>query len=64
MKDEEFQNKLETILETFYKIDREVKKYIEKERSNLINQDYKNESSPNETPISDGKYKKENSDAK
>lgn len=32
MKDEEFQKKLEGILETFYKIDREVREYIYRER--------------------------------
>ncbi|MDP2908676.1 MAG: hypothetical protein Q8N77_02625 [Nanoarchaeota archaeon] len=64
MKDEEFQKKLEIILQTFYNIDREVKKYIDKEKSHLINQDYKNRSYYSEKPILDDKYEKENSDGK
>lgn len=32
MKDEEFNKKLELILKTFYNIEREVKKYLDKEK--------------------------------
>jgi hypothetical protein len=41
MDDEEFKKKLETILENLYRIDREVKKYLDKEKPMLKNWEYR-----------------------
>lgn len=57
MKDEEFQKKLELILETFYDIDREVKKYLDKEKFYIRHYDKIN--FPNDMPVLDDQYKRE-----
>jgi len=57
MKDEEFQKKLELILEKFYDIDREVKEYFSRDKFYLKNQDYNNSSNYNNTAILDDQYK-------
>jgi len=62
MKDEEFQKKLELILERLEKIDMEVKQYFDQDRFNAGSQDYANKSYSNDTQLLDNKYKKENSD--
>ena len=59
MKDEEFQKKLEIILEKFEKIDLEVKQYFDQEKFNVKNQDYTSKSYSNDTQILDDKYKEE-----
>ena len=64
MKDEEFQKKLELILERFEKIDLEVNQYLDRDRISVRNEDYKNKSYSNDMQIQDNKYKKENSDVK
>ena len=41
MKDEEFKKKLESILGNLYKIDREVRSYLDAKKLHQGNQDYK-----------------------
>jgi hypothetical protein len=43
MNDEEFKKKLETILENLYKIDQEVKEYLNKEKLPLKKGEYRRE---------------------
>ena len=63
MKDEEFQKKLELILEKFEKIDLELKKYFNGDKFNGKHQQF-NKSYANNEPILDTKYKKKSSDGK
>ncbi len=58
MKDEEFQKKLEVILEKFEKIDVEARQYFDRDKFNERNQD-PNKAYANKEPILDTKYKKE-----
>ena len=64
MKDEEFQKKLELILEKLEKIDLKVKQYFDQEKFNVRNQDYTSKSYSNDTQILDDKYKVQNGDGK
>lgn len=57
MKDEEFQKKLELILEKFYEVDREAKKYFDREKFNGKKEDRDNRSYCNDTSILDSQYK-------
>jgi len=50
MNDEEFKNKMESILGNLYRIDREVKEYPEKEKLGSKNQGYIQESYGYEYP--------------
>ena len=43
MNDEEFKKKLDRILETLYQIDREAREAVERERSQLKDQEHKTE---------------------
>ena len=58
MKDEEFQKKLEIILERFEKIDYEIKKELGRERHTEKHVYHVNESYSRRTLIPDDKYKK------
>ena len=64
MKDKEFQIKLENILKTFYEIDNDVKRHIEREKSGAKSNDYKKGPYYNHLTILEDKYKNKNSDGK
>jgi len=57
MKDEEFQKNLETILERFEKIDREVKQCLDQDKSNVSSQDCTNKLYADN--LLDSKYEKD-----
>jgi hypothetical protein len=56
MKDEEFQKKLELILERFEKIDREITRFLEKEKFKSRNKGYGEKSNSYNGQILDGEY--------
>jgi hypothetical protein len=58
MNDEEFKKKLESILENLYRIDREVREYLHKEKLVSKNTGYKQESYGYEDPKSAENHKK------
>jgi len=57
MKDEEFETKLESILKTFYDIDREVKKCLDEKKPSMRDEYYKTKPLNMDDPILDNKYK-------
>jgi hypothetical protein len=59
MNDKEFKKKLETILQNLYQIDREVKKYLEKENSISKNPGYRQEPYGSDDSKSGENYKNE-----
>lgn len=57
MKDEEFKNKLEFLLNTLYEIDREVKKYLDEKKRTMRDEYYNTKPFSIDDPVSDNKYK-------